>query len=71
MTIYTTDNCIYCTMLKQRLDHQKIAYEEITDGDIINEKGFATVPQLDTGGDILDFDKAISYLNRLNGSAVK
>lgn len=62
--LYTMDDCIYCTMLKARLNHEKVQYEEIKDAAVIAEKGFATLPQLEIYGDVFDFNQAISFLNR-------
>lgn len=63
MTLYTMDDCSYCTMLKLRLSCEGIQYEEIKDESVIAEKGFATVPQLEVGEQTLDFNKAIAWLN--------
>ena len=63
MKLYTMDDCIYCSMLKARLAHEKIEYEEIKDADVIAEKGFATVPQLEVGWQTLDFNQSIAWLN--------
>ena len=62
--LYTMDDCIYCTMLKTRLNHEKIQYEEIKDSAVITEKGFLTVPQLEINENIFDFNQAIAFLNR-------
>jgi len=63
MILYSMDDCVYCAMLKARLAHEGIKYDEITDPTIISGKGFATVPQLDNGLQILDFNHAIAWLN--------
>ena len=63
MKLYTMDDCVYCTMLKARLAHEKIKYEEIKDVAVIEEKGFATVPQLEVESQTLDFNQSIAWLN--------
>lgn len=67
MTLYTMDNCPWCVVLKKRLDFAKVAYKEIDDMDIIEEKGFPTVPRLDIGSEILDFPRAIAWVNDFAG----
>jgi glutaredoxin len=57
------DDCVYCSVLKQRLQHDGVRYEEVKDQNIIKEKGFATLPRLEVGGEILDFNTAIAWLN--------
>ena len=57
------DDCIYCTMLKARLNHEKIQYEEIKNDAVIAEKGFPTVPQLEIHDKVFDFNQAIAFLN--------
>jgi hypothetical protein len=41
-----------------------ISYEEITDTDIMIEKGFMSSPMLEVDGEILDFTKAVEWVNR-------
>lgn len=63
-TLYTMDDCIYCTMLKSRLKFEKIDYVEVDDEAVIHKMGFETVPQLEVNGNIMDFRGAIAWLNQ-------
>lgn len=67
MKLYTMDNCIYCKALKVRLAHEKIDYEEVKDDEVISSLGFETVPQMDIGDRILDFNASIAWLNERSG----
>lgn len=63
MTLYTMDNCVYCDMLKLRLQHEQLSYQEIKDQSEIESRGFETVPQLQVSGQTMDFNQAIAWLN--------
>ena len=61
-TLYTIDDCIYCTALKSKLAEAGIKYKEVKDNETLNFKGFQTVPQLDIGSETLDYYAAIEWL---------
>lgn len=62
--LYSTDNCPWCSLLKKRLDFAKIQYIENKDEEIIKEKGFTTVPQLELPtGETFSFQEAINWVN--------
>ena len=66
MKLYSMDDCPWCVLLKKRLDYADVKYEEVKDSAIIEAKGFKTVPQLEiTTGNILDFNKAIIWINEM------
>ena len=54
-TLYTIDDCIYCTELKSKLAEAGIKYKEVKDNEILKSKGFETAPQLDIGSETLDY----------------
>lgn len=61
--LYSMDDCPWCDILKQRLNHKKIEYKEIKDEELIREKGFETVPRLDVNGEVMDFAESIAWVN--------
>lgn len=61
-TLYTIDDCVYCTELKSKLAKSGIKYKEVKDNEILKSKGFETAPQLDIGGETLDYYAAIGWL---------
>lgn len=68
IVMYST-HCPRCTVLEAKLRNKNIKYTEITDLDILEQKGFLTVPQLEVNGKILDFKEAIDWINSQEVSA--
>lgn len=70
MLLYSMDGCPWCEVLKMRLNHSKIEYEEIKDEATILEKGFPTVPRLQVDNNTtLDFEQAIRWVNAYEPAA--
>ena len=64
--IFTTESCSRCKMLKQRMIDKNIDFKENNDEEEMAKLGFMTVPMLRTDeGELLDFGKAISWINSL------
>ena len=64
--IFTTEGCGRCNMLKQRMIEKNIDFKENDDEEEMARLGFMTVPMLRTDeGELLDFCKAISWINSL------
>jgi glutaredoxin len=64
MIILYTTGCPKCNVLKQKLQLKKIEFKEVSDTDVMIEKGFMTSPMLEVDGEILDFTKAVEWVNR-------
>lgn len=62
ITLYTT-HCPKCSVLEKKLALKHIEYEEITDTQVMLDKGFVNVPILDVDGIIMDFSKANAWIN--------
>lgn len=62
ITLYST-HCPKCNVLKKKLDEKNIDYKEINDTEYMISKGFMSVPMLEINGDILDFGKAVKWVN--------
>lgn len=60
--MYST-HCPKCMVLGVKLRSKGIEYEEITDVDIMKEKGISFVPQLEVDGEIMEFRDAINWVN--------
>lgn len=65
ITLYTI-NCPKCKILKDKLDEKHIDYSLVFDVETMLAKGFQTVPKLEIDGNILDFPKAIQWVNQYN-----
>ena len=57
MTIYTSEGCPRCTVLKMKLDKAGIKYDVCQDMDIMKEKGIKSIPVIEFKGEMLSFSK--------------
>jgi glutaredoxin len=64
VTLYST-HCPKCKVLESKLQSNGIEYEEINDVNIMESKGFMTVPMLEVDGRVMDFTKANKWINEL------
>ena len=63
ITIYTTQTCPKCKILKKKLHEKGIEYKEFNDEDEMQRMGILSVPVMDVDGEQLDFPAAIKYIN--------
>lgn len=63
ITIYTTDICPKCKILKKKLFSKNIEYTEINDENKLLELNINEVPVLDIDGTLLDFMGANNWIN--------
>ena len=59
--LYST-HCPKCKVLETKLKQKNIAYEEVNDTVIMQEKGLEFVPILEINGVIYDFKKAVDWI---------
>lgn len=62
VVLYST-HCPRCNVLEKKLKQKNISYEEITDVEIMKEKGYLSVPVLEVDGVSMDFKTAINWIN--------
>jgi glutaredoxin len=62
--LYST-HCPRCNVLEKKLRQKNISYEEITDVNIMEQKGYLTVPILEVDGKNMDFKTANDWINSL------
>lgn len=60
--MYST-HCPKCKILETKLKQKNIEYEECTDINEMLSKGIETVPILEVDGQMLDFGKAVKWVN--------
>lgn len=60
--MYST-HCPKCKILETKLKQKNIEYEECTDINEMLSKGIETVPILEVDGQLLDFGKAVKWVN--------
>lgn len=61
ITLYST-HCPKCKVLEMKLKQKNISYEEVTDIEIMKEKGFMSVPKLEVDGTIYEFKEAAKWI---------
>ena len=66
ITLYST-GCAKCSVLEAKLDAKKIEYKKITDMDVMEAKGFMSVPMLEVNGEVMSFKKAVDWVNAYEG----
>lgn len=63
--ILFTTFCPRCRVLEKKLAEKNLVYETVTDINIMEEKGYLSVPMLEVDGKIMDFKKATDWVNAL------
>lgn len=64
IVLYST-NCPRCKVLEAKLKSKGIEYREVTDVSEMLRKGMASAPSLEVGGKLLDFGKAVQWINEV------
>ena len=62
ITLYTT-HCPRCVVLEKKLNAKGIKFEICEDQDLMVEKGFMSAPMLEVDDEVLDFTKAVAWIN--------
>ena len=63
VTIYTTETCPKCKILKKKLTDKNIDFKDETDVEVLKSLGIYDVPVLNVDGTLLDFSAANSWIN--------
>lgn len=63
VTIYTTETCSKCKVLKTKLEQKGIEYKEVNDIHELESKNFMTVPMLEVDNKVMDFKEAVTWIN--------
>ncbi len=62
VTLYST-HCPKCVILEKKLNQKEIEYQVVDDVDLMEEKGFLSLPMLEVEGATLDFGEAVRWVN--------
>ena len=62
VVLYTT-HCPKCIVLEKKLASKNISYEEVTDVDLMINKGFDVMPVLEVDDTVMDFKTANTWIN--------
>lgn len=63
--LYTT-GCPKCRVLKSKLAEKNVEYQENTSIEDMQKLGISLVPVLSVDGELMDFTKAVKYVNSLS-----
>lgn len=64
VTLYST-HCPKCVILEKKLQLNNIDFDVVTDVDLMEQKGFMSLPVLEVDGEVMDFSAAINFVNKL------
>ena len=64
VTLYST-GCPKCKVLTMKLDKKNVQYDKSDDFSALIEKGYKTAPLLEVDGEVMDFNKAVNWVNNL------
>lgn len=62
--LYTT-HCPKCKVLTAKLKAKGVDYEEVTDIEIMKNKGFMSAPMLEVDGKVMGFAEAVKWVNEV------
>lgn len=63
MIIFYSTHCPKCKILELKLKQKSIEYEENNNVDEMLHKGITSAPCLEVDGELLDFGKAVKWIN--------
>lgn len=66
VTLYST-HCPKCVILEAKLIQKNIKYQINDDVDLMEKKGFLSLPMLEVDGSTLDFGNAVRWVNEHEG----
>lgn len=62
--ILYSNNCPKCRVLEQKLKTKGVEYEEVNDIEVMEQKGFMSVPMLEVDGKVMNFKEASDWINK-------
>ena len=63
MNILYTTHCPKCNVLEKKLKNKNIEFEICEDIDLMLSKGIQQAPYLEVDNELMDFSKAIKWVN--------
>ena len=63
MVIFYSTHCPKCRILELKLKQKSIEYKENNNVDEMLSKGITSAPCLEVDGELLDFGKAVKWIN--------
>ncbi|MBQ6359568.1 MAG: hypothetical protein IJJ25_00260 [Lachnospiraceae bacterium] len=62
IVLYST-GCPKCNVLETKLNNKNIKFDVVTDEEVMQNKGFMSLPMLEVNGEELDFMQALRWTN--------
>lgn len=62
MVVLYSTNCPRCKVLKTKMEQTGIEYTEVTDIEVMKEKGFREAPMLEIDGEFMNFSQALTWI---------
>ena len=63
ITIYTTETCPKCKILKKKLNSKNITFNEVNDIEVLKSLDIYEVPILEVENKYLEFNEANNWVN--------
>ncbi len=63
MVVLYTTHCPRCKVLEKKLKEKNINYKTEENAELMIQKGFSSIPMLETDDAILEFVEAIRWIN--------
>lgn len=63
VTLYTI-GCPSCQILQEKLDNKNIQYETVTDTNVMQKKGFDSMPVLEVDNETMEYYDAVQWVNK-------
>lgn len=60
--LYST-GCPKCTILTKKLEQKDVKFSVVDDVDLMEAKGFTSLPMLEVNGEMMDFGEAVRWVN--------
>lgn len=60
--LYST-GCPKCTILTKKLEQKDVKFSVVGDVDLMEAKGFTSLPMLEVNGEMMDFGEAVRWVN--------
>ena len=67
VTIYTTETCPKCKILKKKMEEKGIEFKECTDINVMSALNIHSVPYLEVDNQLMDFGEANNWINNQEG----
>lgn len=65
ITLYTTQHCPICRMVKDMLTQRNIEFNIVDDLEVMTLRGFKSAPMVEVGGEVMNAKEAIKWIKTL------